>query len=301
MISDFEARLAEVLGTRIGAPFVGRVDVAPGPALEPAPRVILGVTAAESLDPDLGSARRNEVVPGAAVPRRAMRLRCTVSLEARADPIDRPAQLQALDALLYALDVRDLRDGSGLTDAVTDRGFVIHEISPVQLGAPLEPDDDAPVALRLTATGLFWPIGVVGEAGTIIGEIRFRGSVLPLEVTPADPLLVAGGSAVELTIRFTTAGILLKSNPPSIAKLPFDAIAVALTSAGGKPGKGTLGGGTATPSGLRILPVAGDAATLTYTPPAAAGTDELIVGFEDGEGGMGIEIGRVPLRTRSGG
>ncbi len=297
MISEFETRLAEVLGTRIGGPFTGRVDVAPGPAADAAARIVIGVTAAEALEPDLGSSRRTEVLPGAAVPRRAVRLRCAVSLEARTNPVDRAAQMKALDAALYALDARELRDGSALTDN-TDRGFLIDDMRPAQLGAPLAPDGEAPLALRITATGLFWPVGVAGQAGEVIGEIRFRGGILPLELEPAEPLLVAGGGAVDLTIRFGSATLLVKPPGPN-PKLPFGAVAFAVTSAGGKPGKGTLGGGSAGAGGVRIVTLSNDAATVTYTPPAQPGLDELIVAFDDGENGLGIEIGRVPLRTRN--
>src|SRR4029079_12170858 len=79
VISDFETRLAATLGTRIAAPFIGRVDVAPGPDPADAVRVILGVVGAQVVDESLGN--RNEVLPGDPVPRRAVRLRCTVALE----------------------------------------------------------------------------------------------------------------------------------------------------------------------------------------------------------------------------
>lgn len=297
MISEFESRLAEVLGTRIAAPFQGHVDVAPGGSDA---RVVLGVVEAEALEPDLGSGRRAEVLPGSAVPRRAVRLRCTVALEGRADPAGRADELKALDAALYALDARELRDGSALTDS-TDRGFLIQEMLPASVIAPLLPGEDAPMAIRVTATGLFWPVGAAGEAGVEIGEIRFRGGVLSLRIEPAVPLLVAGGAPAELTIRFATAGLAI-ADDQAVARLPFGSVAVAAVSAGGKPGKGTLGGGSAgATAGVRILEVQDDAATVTYTPPATPAVDELIVAFDDGENRLGIEIGRVPLRTGSAG
>lgn len=298
MISEFETRLADALGTRIAAPFAGRVDVAPGADPGQGLRLAVGVVDAQVIDPDLGS-RRGEVVPGDAAPRRAMRLRCTVAVEARMKTIDRTLQMRSLDAALYALDEADFRNGKVLADG-TDRGFIIHELQPASLAVPLVPDAEnaGPVAIRLTATGLFWPIGVKGQTGTKIGEIRFRGGVLPLDVVPVEPLLVAGGPPVELTIRFDTAGMIIKKE--SITKLlPFGTLAVTLVGDGKKPGKGTLTGGDAgTVPEIRLIAVTNDAATVTYTPPAEPVFEELVVAFDDGEKGIGIELGRVLLITR---
>jgi len=297
VIAEFEARLADALGTHIGAPFAGLVDVAPGQDPGNGVRLAVGVVDAQVIDPDLGS-RRGEVVPGDSAPRRALRLRCTVALEARMKTSDRTLQLRALDAALYALDEADFRNGRRLADG-TDRGFVIHEMQPASLAVPLAPDAEnaGPAALRLTATGLFWPVGVKGEAGRVIDEIRFRGAVLPLAVLPAEPVLVAGGAAVELTIRFGTAGMIVRD--AGVSKLPFGTLAVTLAGAGAKPGKGTLSGGEdGSAPEIRLIPVTGDAATVTYTPPAEAAAEELVVALDDGEKGLGIELGRVPLVTR---
>lgn len=296
MISDFETRLAEALGTRIAAPFTGRVDVAPGEDPGNGVRLAVGVVEAQMMEPEIGS-RRSEVVPGDAAPRRALRLRCTVALQARMKgTVDRALQMRAIDAAIYALDDAEFRSGRALADG-TDRGFVIHELQPSSLAVPLDPDvPGTAVALRLTATGLFWPIGVQGQTGRIIDEIRFRGGVLPLDVLPAEPLLVAGGPAVPLTIRFGVASMRIRKE--GVTKLPFGSIAVTLVAAGGKPGKGTLtGGDDGTTPQVRILTVANAEASVSYTPPAEPASEELVVAFEDGEQGLGIELGRVPLTT----
>jgi hypothetical protein len=299
VISEFEARLADALGTHIGAPFAGLVDVAPGQDPGTGVRLAVGVVDAQVIDSDLGS-RRGEVVPGDSAPRRALRLRCTVALEARMKTIDRKLQLRALDAALYALDEADFRNGSLLADG-TDRGFVIHELQAASVAVPLAPDaeDAGPAALRLTATGFFWPVGVKGKAGDIIHKIHFRGGVLPLEVLPAEPVLVAGGPAVVLTIRFDTAGIMVIEKE-GVSKLPFGKLAVTLVGKGAKPGKGTLSGGEdgIVPEEIRLIPVTDDAATVTYTPPAEPAAEELVVALDDGKKGLGIELGRVPLLTR---
>lgn len=298
MISEFEARLADTLGTRIGSPFTGRVDVAPGEDPGTGVRVVVGVTGAQIIDNDLGS-RRLEVVPGDTSPRRAVRMRCTVSLQVRATSAGRADQMKALDAALYALDAADFRSGTVLADG-TDRGFVIHELQASALAAPLDPQEETapPVTLEVIAIGLFWPVGVVGEAGRIIDEIHFRGGVLPIEVTPVAPILIAGGSAAELTIRFDTTALLLEKN--SVTSMPFGALAVTLVGPGGKPGKGTITGGAAgaTPE-IRLLTVENESATVTYTPPPAAAVDELVITFANAAKGLGIEIGRVRLTTRS--
>lgn len=297
MISDFETRLAETLGTRIAAPFTGRVDVAPGPALDADVRVILGVVSAKIVDETLGN--RAEVLPGDPLPRRAVRLRCTVRLEASMATPDRAQQMKALEAALYALDDVELRTGKALADG-TDLGFVIHELQPFTVIATLHPDEeDQPrIGIHVVATGLFWPIGVQGKAGDPIGEIRLRGGIVPLEIAPSNPRLVAGGPAVELTVRFNTTAFSIQED--KLEKMPFGSIAMTLVGPGGKPGKGTLGGGVAgAPATIRIVSVVENAATVTYTPPATPVTEELVVAFDNHELGLGIEIGRARLATRS--
>jgi hypothetical protein len=297
MISDFETRLAETLGTRIAAPFTGRVDVAPGPPPDASVRVILGVVSAHIVDESLGS--RPEVLPGDPVPRRAVRLRCTVALETRVATPDRALQMNALEAALYALGDADFRTGKALADG-TDLGFVIHELQPSAIVAPLHPEeaDEPRIGINVVATGLFWPAGVKGKAGDVIGEIRLRGGIVPLEIVPSNPSLVAGGPAVELTIRFNTTAFSIRKD--KVEKIPFGSIAVTLAGPGGKPGKGTLGGGVdGAPPTIRIVAVTGNAATVTYTPPATPASEELVVAFDDAEGGLGIEIGRARLATRS--
>jgi len=297
VISDFETRLAQTLGTRIGAPFTGRVDVAPGPAPDASVRVILGVVSAQIVDETLGN--RAEVLPGDPLPRRAVRLRCTVALEASMATPDRAQQMKALEAALYVLDDAELRTGKALADG-TDLGFVIHELQPSTVIATLHPEDEEQprIAVQLVATGLFWPIGVQGKAGDPIGEIRLRGGIVPLEIAPSNPRLVAGGPAVELTVRFNTTAFSIQED--KLEKMPFGSIAVTLAGPGGKPGKGTLGGGVdGAPATIRIVQVIDNAATVTYTPPASPTTEELVVAFDNHELGLGIEIGRARLATRS--
>ena len=80
---------------------------------------------------------------------------------------------------------------------------------------------------------------------------------------------------------------------------PFGDVVLRLTDAGGRPGAGTLAGGTAGPDGSRLVPLSNGAASFQYTPPANAAVDLLHVSFENGEGAAGDEIGQLPLRVRT--
>jgi len=298
MISDFESRLAEVLGSRMPAPFGGRASVAPPAAQGADPQVVVGVRQVVVAEPDIGS-RRLEVVPASAEPRRILRLDCTVGIQVvPAKDKGRSQQLLGVDAALYTVDAPDFRDGSALNDG-TDRGFLLNSMSPLSADSPLDPAAPNMPALGLTllARGLFWPAGVAGEAGKKIGEIRIRGSILPVELGPARPDLIAGGPTTTLTIRVRAAGT-MRVNGGAAPPLPFGSLAVVLFGSGGRPGNGTLSGGTAGVGAVRLFPVTDGVASVSYTPPAIAGTDELVVSLDNGAGDVGIEIGRVRLVVR---
>ncbi len=294
MISEFEQRLADVLGARLPAPFAGQVKVPPGPTSANQPVILVGVEQVECVEPFLGS-QRPEVVPGAPTQRRVLRLQCQVNVQVKAaQNKGRPQQMSGLDALLYILDAPDFRDGSALVQG-GDPGFVIHTMQIVEMNAPLDPSaaDALPVGVTLRADGLFWPVGVIGETGVAIGEVRIRGVVYPLEISPAKPSLVAGGPAVELTVRVQTFGTLRR--PATLTGLPFGQLAFTLRGPGGRPGSGALAGST---DGVRLVSLADGAASVTYTPPAEAAVDELVIALDDGEGGLGMEVGRFPLVVR---
>ncbi len=300
MITDFEARLVDVLGGRLPAPFAGLTVLAPGAPPGVSPQLVIGVLSARGAEPDF-DARRPEVVPGVTDPRRVLRLDCTVGVEIRPTAAgDRTRQMRGLDAALYTLDAPDFQDGTALDDG-TDRGFLIRSM--VTAGIDTSNAAAIPAAPRfgfnLLASGLFWPPGVVGQAGRAIGEIRLRGNTLPVMLEPPDPILIAGGGAVPLRVLVRPVGS-MRLTAAGTAALPFGQLAVQLASAGGRPGQGTLDGGIAGVAGVRIIPLINDAIAITYTPPAAAATDDLLIALDDGNGGMGIEIGRVTLRVRSG-
>jgi hypothetical protein len=271
------------------------------PGVPPAADVqlVIGVLTATAAEPEFDS-RRPEIVPGVADPRRVLRLNCTVGVEIRAAAAaDRTQQMRGLDAALYALDAPDFQDGTVLDDG-TDRGFLIQSMAASAIGTsdPLPGVASPRFGFDLSAIGLFWPAGVTGQAGRAIGEIRVRGNTLPIELDPREPVLLAGGAATPLTVRVRAAGS-MRLTVANTTALPFGQLAVQLISAGGRPGLGTLGGGIAGVAGVLIAPVADDAIAITYTPPAAPGLDQLVVALDDGNGGMGIEIGRATLRVRA--
>ena len=299
MISEFEQRLADVLGTRLPAPFSGRVKIAGAPIAGDAPLLIVGVAMAEPAEPQLGN-QKPLVVPGSADPRRVVRLKCTVEIRAVAD--GRQEQIAALESALYALDAPDFQSGQALVEP-GDPGFLIDRMQISRSISPLDfaAGDQSHFAISLLAEGNFWPVGVAGEAGRQIGEIRIRGLTLPVEIAPARPNAVAGGPALELSVVLGKIGALrLADASPTTAPLPFETLAFALAGPGGGPGAGILTGGAAGEDGVRFSPLSDGSATITYTPPAQAATDRLIIGLDDGASGLGLEIGRFEIRVREG-
>jgi hypothetical protein len=299
MVGDFERRLAEVLAARLPAPLTGQVFVAPAPAPGAAASLVLGVIAVRPVDPDFLS-RRPEVVPGVTQPRRIVRLACDVAIEARPGQNQgRAEQVAAVDAALFALGADDVQSGAALTDA-TDRGFLIEQMALASGTAPLAPAAAGapPVGLVLAARGLFWPVGQPGQAGVEIGEIRLRGALLPVEVVAPTASLTAGGPAIAITVRVPTLPS-LRLQPAGAAGMPFGALALAVMQPSGRPGTGALAGGTAGVGNVRVVDLADGEATVTYTPPAEATLEELVIALDDHEGGRGVEIGRLPLRVRS--
>jgi hypothetical protein len=296
MIAEFEQRLVEVLGSRLPAPFTGRVVVAPGQDGAQS-RIVVGVVEATPLEPDFRH-RRTEVVPGSADGRRVVRLECRVALTVRPNQnTTRTQQMQMFDATLFALGAEDVLTGTALNDNV-DRGFFINDARLDAASTPLVTSAESPLQLTLVVRGLFWPVGLAGQAGVQIGEIRIRGVLLPIQLSPAAPRLTAGGEAVELTIRVATPGS-FSVQSGATAALPFGSLAVAVVTEAGAPGNGTLAGGEAGLGNTRIVPLVNNEAAISYTPPAEAGLEHLVIALDDHEGGQGVELGRMPLRVRA--
>ncbi len=288
MLIDFETRLADVMGARLAAPLAGAVDVSPG---RDASRLVLGITAVQRLDDDLLSLRP-ELVPGDVAPRRVLKLRCTVELDAKLpNGGSRADQMQAIDGALYLLGDSSMRDGSALLPGDnSDPGFLIRSLN-VSASMP-------PQSITVDADGFFWPKGTAGQAGVAIQQARIRSALQPLLIDPQPASLVAGGPAADFTVHFGTSGTTALA-ADGIHNSAYGSLVVSVVDAGGRPGQGTLSGGTAGPGGTRLYPVSEGAAALTYTPPAQAANEYLVVKLDDSAGGPGTELGRFPLRTRS--
>jgi hypothetical protein len=287
MIADFERRLADVLGTHLPSPALGAVDVAPGRAQS---QVLVSVTHVEPLAEVLHTVRR-EVVGGSPERRRVLRLRCEVRLEFRSlQNQTRSDVLEACEAALYLVDAPEFRQANELAGGgATDPGFQIQQLWIKQA--------DLPGTILLTAEGLFWPVGVTGEAGVAIDEARIRQTLQPLALLPEKPRLVANGATVDLTLRagaVGTAGV----RSDGVTQRPFGTLVVRLVDAGGRPGAGQLSGGVDGPAGARVLDFNNREAQVRYTPPAAPAADVLVVSLATAEDGTGIEIGRFSLPVR---
>jgi hypothetical protein len=288
LLSDFEIRLADVMGSRLAAPLGGAVDVSPGRADS---RLVLGIVSVQRLDDDLLSLRP-EHVPGDAAPRHVLKLRCTVELDAKLpNGGSRTDQMQAIDGALFLLDDSGMRNGSALLPGDnSDPGFFIRSMT-VAGSIP-------PQSITLEADGFFWPKGTPGQSGPAIRQARIRGALQPLVLDPPPAALVAGGPAADFTVTFGASGTTTLA-ADGIQNSAYGSLVVSLVDAGGRPGKGTLTGGAAGPSGSRIYAVSNGSAALSYTPPAQPATDLLVITLDDSAGGPGIELGRFPLRTRS--
>ena len=175
--------------------------------------------------------------------------------------------------------------------APADPGFFIQSLQIRESSSPISPDADDLVAVQLSADGWFWPVGVVGEAGVIIDEIRLRGVTLPLEVVPSISRLTAGGAPVDITLRVGSgaSGTFALLDRPA---LPFGSLAVRLLGPGARPAKGTLAGNV---DGVLLVPLVNEEAVVQYEPPDEAAIDELVITLDNGEDGVGIEIARYTL------
>ncbi len=100
---------------------------------------------------------------------------------------------------------------------------------------------------------------------------------------------------VDLTVEFGATSVLRIESGDCVTSLPFGSVVVAAVDEGGRTGAGMLFGGVAGAGGARILPVTAGKADFQYQPPARAAKDLLVVALDNGEGGVGIELGRFPI------
>jgi hypothetical protein len=294
VIRDLETRLAAVLAGRLPAPFANRVVAAPadGPP-GPQPRVVVGVRSVERLAPDLGNVR-SEVVPGAAAPRRVVRLSCVLGAVVQpANNQGRAQQLAGVDALLYALEAPELRSGAALAGPA-DPGFLLDGLEVVGAAVPFDAAVPDPFGVTLRASGLFWPPGTPGVSGPRIVHVRLREGLAPVSVTLPPDGLRAGGPAGPVVVGVAGWGTVDVAAGGAAASA-FGAIALRVETPDGAAGKGTLTGGTAGDDPrVRIVNLLAGMATVTYDPPDEPVVDELVVALAHGNA-AGAELARVPL------
>jgi hypothetical protein len=298
MLTELETRLAQVLGSRLDAPFAGRVvrRSAPAPGGN-GPVIRVGVLEATPVDDDLLSIRP-EVVPGDDQLRRVLRLQVELGLFVSPTQAGGEAQLlQGVDALGYTLDDPEVRSAAAL-EAPGDPGFRLDSLLLEELATSTA--DAAQPQVRLRGTGLFWPVGVVGETGPAIERALVREVRLPMTLRAQGPL-EPGGGAVALQLSVGTTGT-LRSTDTATDSLPFGSLAVRLTDAAGGTGAGSLSGGLAGPDGNRLVTVDEAGASVDYTPAAAPGTDIVVVsGHTRDSGGndrIGMELARFEMAVR---
>ncbi|GAA2152644.1 hypothetical protein FHX52_0803 [Humibacillus xanthopallidus] len=289
MLTEFETRLADVLGSRLPAPFGGRVrrraETAPNGT---GPVVRVGVDAIEPLDPDLGSVRP-EVVGGSSDHRRIVRLGVTLGILVEPeDAGDRLQELAGIDALVHGLQDPGMRTASLLVQP-GDQGFLVDflDIMPSDLSARS--------ALLLRTEGWFWPVGVAGHTGRPIQRALVREFRLPMQLSIAGPIR-AGGADVDLDVTFGATGVLEVTRGQTTTS-PFGLLALRLFDDGGGPGAGTLSGGQSGPQGSRLVTVTEGTASVTYGPPGTAASDHLVVAAyaTDGNERVGMELARFDL------
>jgi hypothetical protein len=298
MLGEFELQFRDTLRAKLPEAIRDQVQLASGATTQTG--ILLGLRAAEPMPSEMGSLRR-EIVPGADAPRRVVRLRCTLdcSFIPADEEQDRETLMAWLGLVLYALDDTDVREGRAFTGTAPDPGFLIHSTNITTLDSPFDIHATEPQRLKLSLSvdGWFWPVGEAGQAGIEIGEIRIRGVIHPVILSPADPGLVANGPAVDLSAKFETRGT-SRITADELNNEAFGEVIARIEKEDGTAGDGTLSGGTAGDNGARILSVANDHVELTYTPPATAGSEFLILNIENNEGSRGIEIGRFRLVIR---
>lgn len=297
MLSEFEQGFQATLRTKLPVEIRDQVEVATGAPNQSG--ILVGIRSAKLASGEFGSVR-SEFAPGMAVRRRVVRMHCVLDciFVPANNSQDRTLLMSWLDQVLYALDDFDVRTGAAFAGTATDPGFLIQSMKVEALDSPfgIHETESERLGLSLKTDGWFWPVGELGEASVEIGEIRIRGAIHPLLLTPAEPRLVANGPGVDLSISFEPRGT-SRITTTDLSSEAFGHLAIRLEKVDGTAGEGTLGGGTAGAGNIRLLPVTDDQVHFSYTPSATPGTDILIVCIDDNSSSGGIEIGRYTLIT----
>ena len=166
---------------------------------------------------------------------------------------------------------------------------------------PEQPGQGLP-AVELRAEGWFWPPNTPGVAGVAITSALVRTAMLPIGLQPWPLSLRPGDPAVALTLRIGSLGprciisrtVAITSSRES--RRGRQARASVLFpggggGSGGRPGAGSVSGGTAGPQGSRLVTVSADTAAFTYQPPGAPADDQLVVCVARADTGAGASVG----------
>ena len=293
MIVDFLNRLEFVLGSRIQGSSDARVAVAPGPNINNRPRVLLSTEHLELTPARLGD-RQDMVVPGDANPRRVVRAKWSTRLRVIPTNQGGPGEArEVLDVCLYELDAPDFRNGQAFADGgPPDPGFQVDALSITSLEAPFDGVDgnDPNTDLLIHSEGVLWPAGEVGEAGIQIANVFLRGVLMPMALAPVRLVANAGATDLSLNVRpflqmqeGATSGTFT-----SLALQVLDETFATRTDA--------LQGAV---NGVLITAVTGEQLNLTYTPPADAATETLVVSLDDNEDNPGMELARFTLNVQA--
>ena len=299
MISDFESRLATVLGAQLPAPFTGTVSVSDSSdaANGSQPRIFVGVYKTQAKPQGFGG-NRTIAVPGVSDRMRVMAMKLWIFVRViHANNADRLQELQGLEQLHYLLDHESFQTGTALSDA-GDQGFLIERMSVAEgfSEVPNAPLEENHAGIIIEAEGVFWPIGAPGETGVAIAEIRMRGLALDLELNTELPAFSVGDAPVEITLRLQSHAahrIGGDDSPLSLNQLALD-----LQQEDGSPGAGSFSADSPGAGNVQFANITDSRITLTYTPPASAAHDVLIIGFDNGESGLGQELHRFQLISR---
>lgn len=300
MITDFEQELAAYLNTHLAAPFAGHVAVSDGSAKTHAdqPQIVIAVTTSQPQPDDMGK-KRGEVLPGSTDMRRVLRLICSAEITVIAsDTGNRQQELAAIEQIHYLLDKPDLRNGVELVKS-GDQGFIIHAARVTATSHPSLSTTESAPSLTLEVRGWFWPVDIAGVTGVPIGTVRVRGVSHTFTVEPAAPVMQAGGTAQQFTIGMQAIGTMHLSGDP-VSSTAFGALYCGLRREDGTAPGGTLGGGDTAIDGIgRIIQLVDGSLSVSYTPATSPCREILVIAFENGMNGEGVELGRVPLVVAS--
>ncbi|MBU1054945.1 MAG: hypothetical protein KKC46_14120 [Proteobacteria bacterium] len=179
MITEFQSGLADLLNTRLQAPFSGTVIVSDGSKITTSNQVVisLGVISVKPGEADMGN-RRPLIVPGNDDPRAVLYLSCMVSLLCYPSNSGARAQcVQGIESMLYVLNAFEVKNGSSFPQDA-DPGYLIQNLLPKEATLPSVTLTDREYGeIKIEALGWFWPVGTPGITGEPIKQIPITATI----------------------------------------------------------------------------------------------------------------------------